>query len=40
MDGALAGLLERERGLLAALGATEQEQLAGLLRNLLLAVES
>ena len=39
VDGALAGLLERERGLLAALDPAEQRRLAGLLRNLLLAVE-
>ena len=39
VDGALAGLLERERDLLAALDTDEQRRLAGLLRNLLVAVE-
>ena len=40
VDGALAGLLEREQGLLAALGASDRRRLAALLRQLSLAVES
>jgi DNA-binding MarR family transcriptional regulator len=35
VDDAMADLLERERGLLAALPAGEQQELAGLLRVLL-----
>lgn len=40
VDGALAGLLERERDLLAGLGATDQQRLAGLLRQLVLPFET
>jgi len=39
VDGALAGLLELERPLLAPLGAKERQQLAALLRRLAVSVE-
>ncbi len=39
VDGALAGLLEREQGLLGALGPAERGRLATLLRQLSVAVE-
>jgi len=39
VDGALAGLLERERALLAGLGSTEQRTLARLLRALVVPFE-
>jgi len=39
VDGALAGLLARERDLLAALGGPDRKRLAELLRRLLLTVE-
>ncbi len=39
VDGALAGLLEREEQLMGALGATERSRLATLLRQLALAAE-
>ena len=39
VDGALEGLLDRERDLLAALDPADQKRLAGLLRSLLTAVE-
>jgi DNA-binding MarR family transcriptional regulator len=40
VDGALAGLLERERELLAGLNGTEQKKLASLLRSLVVTFES
>jgi DNA-binding MarR family transcriptional regulator len=40
VDGALAGLLDRERDLLAALEPDDQRRLAGLLRTLVLPFES
>ncbi len=40
VDGALAGLLDRERDLLAGLGRTEQQQLAALLRALVIPFET
>jgi DNA-binding MarR family transcriptional regulator len=40
VDGALAGLLERERELLAGLNGTEQKKLASLLRALVVTFES
>jgi DNA-binding MarR family transcriptional regulator len=40
VDGALEGLLQRERDLLAGLDATDQQRLAGLLRTLVLPFES
>jgi DNA-binding MarR family transcriptional regulator len=40
VDGALDGLLERERDLLAGLDAADQRRLAGLLRTLVLPFES
>ena len=40
VDGALAGLLDRERDLLAGLGAHDQQRLAALLRQLVLPFES
>jgi DNA-binding MarR family transcriptional regulator len=40
VDGALEGLLRRERDLLAGLTAAEQKRLAGLLRTLVLPFES
>jgi DNA-binding MarR family transcriptional regulator len=40
VDGALEGLLARERDLLAGLSAAEQKRLAGLLRTLVLPFES
>ncbi len=40
VDGALAGLLEHESRMLAALGPDELRQLAGLLRRLAVSVES
>jgi DNA-binding MarR family transcriptional regulator len=40
VDGALAGLLDRERDLLAALEPDDQSRLAGLLRTLVLPFES
>ena len=40
VDGALAGLLEREQGLLAALGSTDRTRLATLLRALSQSLES
>ncbi len=40
VDGALAGLLDRERDLLASLGETDQARLAGLLRSLVSPFES
>lgn len=39
VDGALSGLLERERQLLAGLNVTNQNRLASLLRNLVLPFE-
>jgi len=39
VDGALSGLLERERELLAGLNVTNQNRLASLLRNLVLPFE-
>ncbi len=39
VDGALASLLEHERPLLAALGSSEREQLARLLRRLAVSIE-
>jgi len=39
VDGALAGLLERERDLLAGLGGPDQERLAQLLRTLVVPFE-
>jgi DNA-binding MarR family transcriptional regulator len=39
VDGALAGLLDREKDLLAGLGATDQRRLAALLRQLVLPFE-
>ncbi len=40
VDGALAGLLDRERDLLAGLGDTDQQRLAGLLRQLVVPFET
>ena len=40
VDGALEGLLQRERDLLAGLDAADQRRLAGLLRTLVLPFES
>ena len=40
VDGALEGLLRRERDLLAGLDATDQKRLAGLLRSLVAPFES
>jgi DNA-binding MarR family transcriptional regulator len=40
VDGALAGLLEREQSLLAALGTADRRRLADLLRRLSVAVET
>jgi DNA-binding MarR family transcriptional regulator len=40
VDGALEGLLQRERDLLAGLEAADQKRLAGLLRTLVLPFES
>ena len=40
VDGALVGLLQRERDLLAGLDAADQRRLAGLLRTLVLPFES
>ena len=39
VDGALAGLLQREQNLMAGLGAPDRQRLASLLRRLSLAVE-
>ena len=39
VDGALAGLLQREQNLMAGLGAADRQRLASLLRRLSLAVE-
>jgi DNA-binding MarR family transcriptional regulator len=40
VDGAMSGLLDRERDLLTGLDATEQQQLAALLRSLVVVFES
>ncbi len=40
MDAALADLLDRERGILAALGSRQRESLAGLLRTLVLPFDA
>ena len=40
VDGAMSGLLDRERDLLTGLDDTEQQQLAALLRSLVVGFES
>jgi DNA-binding MarR family transcriptional regulator len=40
VDGAMSGLLDRERDLLTGLDATEQQQLAALLRSLVVVFEN
>ena len=40
VDGALSGLLARERDLLGGLGPADQQQLASLLRDLVLPFEN